>query len=409
MSIATGRLIKPAVIGVATAATLTQFFPGVAAAAATHHASQPRATGETNPGNDASVTPAVTPAGCPASSSPDYGCGKLTVEAVPDADSFPSNSTPDLSGLTFDITGPAAFDNTVTPDASTTCITAPKEFSAGASCPQSEGVFDPSVPSDSTWVAGGQYTIALDTTSGSKPAPPNSLIPPATGKFADCTAYEVGTASGTCPDTGLVKVYGTYHRIGVKVTNAHTHKGVAGATYALCAATASAPTTGTTTCPTGSKVLATATTGSNGVLVFPSAYLGSDNYSVVPTHEPAGYAAGRSQRVEVPVVTTPAQAGTVIQSTAQLTPIKTTVKTRHITTTEDKAVRFNPFAGAQHVAAPLKVLKVHKAHHGKVRHTSTRITYKPSSTYVGKDVFTFTFRNGVGLVSTGKVVVRVKR
>jgi hypothetical protein len=116
-------------------------------------------------------------------------------------------------------------------------------------------------------VAGAQYTISLDTSTTESPAPApapaNTLIPPITGTFPDCTAYQNSSTTPTgCPDTTDVKVYGTYHQVGLHVLNALTHKALAGTTYELCAATTSAPTTGTKTCPSGSTVLATATTDS---------------------------------------------------------------------------------------------------------------------------------------------------
>jgi hypothetical protein len=404
------RLIVPAVVGV-SAAALAQFVPGVAVAAA-HQASHtaPKADSAGIPSTNAPSVADTTGCSNGGSTSPDYGCGKVTAEAQPVTSTFPADTVPDLSGLTFDITGPIADNNVEDQGAVATCITGDTTSINSDACPES---YWANTADDTggmgTWVAGADYTISLDRAMGSAQAPANTLIPPHTGTFPDCTAYQnTGTTPTGCPDTTVVMVYGTYHQIGLHLTNAVTHKAIAGATYELCAATASAPVAAPTGCPSGSSVLAKATTDASGKLAFSGLYLGSQNYSVALTHEPRGYKTARTQRLEVPVVTTAAQAGTLYQGTASLAPIKTTVKTHHVTTRENKPVRFNALTGAKHIVGPLKLIKLSKAHHGKARHSGGKITYTPHHGFVGKDVFTYTVRNGVGVTVTGKVIVHVK-
>jgi hypothetical protein len=266
---------------------------------------------------------------------------------------------------------------------------------------------------EGTFVSGDSWGLAVDTTGTSKAIPANTLMPATTGTFADCTAYQdsesiVEYGFSGCPDKGQILAYGTYHHVAAVVTNAVTHKPVAKATYELCSATATTPTTGAAGCPAGSVKAATATTNSKGVLVFPSAYVGSANYSIAPTKTPKGYKLGGSQHLNVPVVTTPAQAGTVVTTTAKLVPIKTTVKTHNLKTTEGTKVSVNAFSGATHVVKPLTLVKVGKAKHGTVHHSGGKITYTPDEGFTGTDKFTYTVRNAVGVKSTGKVVVKVK-
>jgi hypothetical protein len=407
------RLIVPAVVGV-SAATLAQFVPGVALAAA-HQTSRPTLTtgSGTKPdaaANSSTHAPYVADtAGCTASSSPNYGCGKVTVEAQPVASTYPAGALPDVTGLTFDITGTIAWSDMLYNDSTNTCTTGEVGSASSNACAETTYGMSPGATTEyGAWVPGDLYNIALDTTPTSAPAPADTLIPPATGPFPDCTAYPTTSAPTGCPDTAIVKVYGAYHRVGLHVVNAVTHKAVGKATYELCSATSSAPTTGSKSCPSGSSVLATATTNSHGRLVFSGLHLASKNYSVALTHEPRGYETAPSQRLEVPVVTTAAQSGALYLGTARVTPITTTVKTHRITTSMDKPIAFNALAGAKHVVGPLKLIKVGKAHHGKAHHSGGKITYTPHNGFVGKDVFTYTIRNGVGVTVTGKVIVHVK-
>ena len=52
-------------------------------------------------------------------------------------------------------------------------------------------------------------------------------------------------------------------------------------------------------------------------------------------------------------------------------------------------------------------MKVGKPHHGKVRHVGGKVVYTPAAGFTGKDVFTYTVRNGVGVKRTGKIIVHV--
>jgi hypothetical protein len=408
------RLIAPAVIGV-SAAALAQFVPGVAVAAA-HQASQHASNTDSGQKPDAAAgpsaiaTPAVASPGCTESSSPDYGCGKITVEAQPVASTFPADAIPDVNGLTFDITGQISGSDMAYDGATTQCKTGDTNSTSSDECPESVWADAAGGPSEGgPWVAGAEYAVTLDTSVSSAPAPANTLIPPITGAFPDCTAYQKSNPTGAsgCPDLTPVRVYGTYHQVGLDVINSLTHKGIAKATYELCAATVNAPTTGSAGCPSGSSVLATAATDSSGTLVFPGRYLGSPHYSFALTHA-RGYHPTGSQPLAVPVVTDVAQAGTLYQGSARLAPIKTTVTTHRVKTSKNKRVTFNALAGAKHVVGPLKIVKLSKPHHGKVRHSGGKISYKPRKDFVGKDVFTYTVRNGVGVTVTSKVVVHVK-
>lgn len=415
MSRTSRRVMAPAVIGV-TAAAISQIVSGVAAASAAGPAhvsakADPSAGTPSVAGPTGSVVPAADSTGCTGSSSPDYGCGKLTVEAQPVAGTFPATDVPDLSGLTFDITGDAADQNIVYHDSANTCTTGTADSSGASSCPESVASQQPSGASDpyATWVADAAFTVALDTTGSNKAAPADALVPGLTGTFPDCTAYQGSGSTPTgCADTKIVPVYGTYHRIGLHLVNKVTHKGVPGITYKLCSPTASAPQLTGTTCPTGSSLLTQATTDAHGKLVFTDVYAGSPNYTVVPSRGARGYHAAHIQQLDVPVVTTPAQSGALVQGTVELAPIKTAVTTHKVTTRAGKKVSLNAFAGASHVVKPLKLIKVGKARHGKVRHVGGKITYKPAEGFTGKDVFLYTIRNGVGVKATGKVVVHIK-
>jgi hypothetical protein len=408
-------LIVPAVVG-ASAATLAQFMPGVAFAAS-HQASQHAANTEPGSTPDAAGHPSAnaTPdadTGCTAASSPDYGCGKITVGALPVASTFPPGTAPDVSGLTFEIEGPVVSENAAIDGASATCTTG--DTTGGNTdadaCPESYGGLTES-GHGGAWVAGGEYVVTLDTESGSATAPPGALIPPVVGLFKDCTKYQnadPGTAPSGCADLSVVRVYGTYHRIGLRVVNSVTHKGVPKATYELCSATASAPATGAAGCPSGSTVLETAKTNSLGKLAFKGLYLGSPNYSFALTHAPTGFTPTGSQPLHVPNVVNATEAGALFQGTTPLTPTVTTVTTHHVSTSRNKSVTFNALAGAKQVVKPLTVVKVGKARHGKVSHTKGKITYTPNAGFVGKDVFTYTVRNGDGVKVTGTVIVHVK-
>jgi large repetitive protein len=407
-------------VSVLTVGTLVQLVGGTAAAA-THPAAQ-SALSAAHAG--LAARPAIVPAtaradgGCTEETSPSYGCGKLTAFAQPVPATYPTGQTPDLAGLTIDIGGPVANDDTLYQGGTSTCITASNPNTGFTSCPESyEGVApDPANPPNTvtgTWVSGEDYTVAVDTSGTNEPIPANTLIPGIAGTFVDCTAYQDNDGiedygfSG-CPDAARLMAYGTYHYIAAHVTNTASHKGVAKATYALCSATATTPTVGTTSCPTGSAVLAKATTNAKGALLFPSMYVGSANYSIVPTKEPKGYQAGKSQHLIVPVVTTPAQAGTVITASAELTPTTTTLATHSVKTTENTKVTINAFTGAKNVAGPLRLVKLGNAKHGKVSYSGSKITYTPDAGFTGKDTFTYTVRNAVGVTSIGKIVVTVK-
>lgn len=402
------RFIVPAVVGVSAAATLVQFIPGAAAATPQTHGNAVPSQGIAP---DSGVTPMVTPTGCSESSSPDYGCGKITVEALPVDGTFPTGETPTLSGLVFEITGPTASNDTVTQGTTAGC-TLGNDSSSSDSCQESYGSFDDNAGQMSTWVAGGDYSVALVVSDSTPAAPADTLIPAITGTFPDCTAYQSPnppTAGTGCPDTEVVHVYGTYRELGLNVVSSLTHKGVAGATYALCSTPATPPTTTSGPCPSGTVKSATATSGAGGTLVFASRYLGGQTYTVVPAHEPHGYETAASQRLVVPAVTNPSQAGTLLAPAATLVPIKTTIKTRHLTTTKNKRIGFNAFAGAKSVTKPLTLGQVVKPHHGSAHHSKRRITYKPRKGYVGKDRFSYTVRNGVGVKTRVKVIVRVRR
>lgn len=414
MRIASRRIVTPAVIGV-SAAAIAQMSGGVAIAAPWSAAHQGSAAGHGSPsldGTTASASPATATTGCTESSSPDYGCGKITVEAQPVVGTYPATAAPDLSGLTFDITGNAADQNTVHPNATTTCTTGESGSAATNECTESVASQQPSGAPDpyATWVAGAQYTVALDTTGSNKAAPANSIVAGLTGSFPDCTAYQTSTTNQPtgCPDGAVVNFYGTYHRIGLHIVNRVTHKGVAGVTYKLCSPTPSSPVLTGSTCPSGSSLLTQATTDSAGKLAFTDVYAGSPNYTVVLARRAHGYRPAHIQQLDVPVVTTPAQSGKLVQGVVKLTPIKTRVKTQRVSTTAGKTISFNAFKGAARVVKPMKLVKLGKPHHGTSRHIGGRIVYRPAKAFTGKDVFTYTVRNGVGVKSTGKVVVHVK-
>lgn len=402
------RLISSAVVG-ATTITVAQLLPGVAAAA-THHSSLTTSTPRADPAAEPGVAPKPTVAdtvapttGCSPSSSPDYGCGKLTLQAVPIADTFPT-STPTLGGLTFDITGASASSDELLNNSVGDCTTTADVGDSGATCGESTySNGDASAAgTDGSWVAGDPYDVTLDS---STPAPPNTLIPAISGIFPNCTAF--GAHNG-CPDLRQVPVYGKYHQVGLRILNSVSHKPVANATYELCSATTAAPATGTHACPPGATVLATETTGAGGELTFTSRYVGSNNYTVVPTTEPTGYQAVRSKRLAVPVVTNTAEAGALVQTTIDLAPIRPTVRTHHVTVTENKAINFNVLAGAKPIVGPLTLVSLSKPAHGSAHHSGGEVTYKPRKGYAGKDVFTYTVRNALGATATGRIVVHVR-
>jgi hypothetical protein len=121
MSKTNRRVIVPAIVGI-SAAALAQFVPGVAMAASPHASHTTSSSGPKTDaaGNAGTHAPAVTDTtGCSntESSSPDYGCGKVTAQALAVASTFPAGAVPDLSGLSFDITGPIADNDTEYPGA----------------------------------------------------------------------------------------------------------------------------------------------------------------------------------------------------------------------------------------------------------------------------------------------------
>jgi hypothetical protein len=375
-------------VSVLAAGTLVQLVGGTAAAA-THPASN------AGHGQHASreATSAATPAtarpdgGCTEDADPSYGCGKLTAYAVPVAATYPTGETPDLSDLILDLTGSTAANDTVYTGVETSCGTLTNPNDGTTHCYESSGADaqDPANPSNSipgTWVAGAGYTVAVETTGTDKAIPADTLMPAITGTFPDCTAYQESESieeygfSG-CSDRANLLAYGTYHHIAAVITSSVTHKRVANATYELCSATAASPVTGKKGCPAGSAKAATATTNSKGVLVFPSAYLGSANYSIAPTKAPKGYRLGVSQHLNVPVVTTVAQAGTTITTTATMTPIKTVLATHSVQTTEGKKVSINALSGAKDAVKPLTLVSLGKAKHGTVHHSGGTVSYTP--------------------------------
>jgi hypothetical protein len=422
------RVIGSAVVG-ATTVTLAQFLPGVAAAA-THQTSlasstprdQPSPAPDANGGpGDASTIPGllgvpkpaiaatVSPTtGCTDTMSPDYGCGKITVEAQPIVDTFPDASLPDLGGLAFEITGTAADEDTAATGADGSCTTTSDPSDDGATCPESTyangDIADAGY--SGSWVAGDPYSVTLDP---STPPPAGTLIPAVSGTFADCTAYQSNPVPTGCPDAKLVLVYGKYHQVGLRILNAFTHKPVAHATYELCSLSAVVqPATSVRGCPSGTSVLDSETTDAHGELIFASRYLGSRNYRVVATTEPRGYTLAKIRAVTVPVVTHAAQAGTLVRTTIKLVPIRPVVKSHHLTTRENKRIRLKALSGAKPVVGPLRLIKVSRPRHGSVHRSGGKITYKPRKGYVGKDVFTYTVRNGLGATATGRIVVHVK-
>jgi hypothetical protein len=404
------RLIGSAVIG-ATTVTIAQFLPGVAAAA-THQSSFTSSTPRTEPGAEPGVAPnrdatnTVAPTtGCSPSSSPDYGCGKLTLQAVPVVGTFPTGSLPSLGGLTFDITGTSAENDKLVNNSMGSCTTTSDGSDDGATCPESNysnGDADGDRETDGSWVAGDPYDAMLDS---STPPPANTMIPGISGTFPNCTAF--GSNNG-CPNLTPVPVYGKYHQVGLRVVNSITGRPVAKATYQLCSPTTTAPALGTHACPTGTTVLDTETTGASGALTFKSLYVGSNNYSILPTKEPSGYQAAKSQALAVPVVANTAEAGALVQTTVDLAPTHPSVKTHHVTVRENKAITFNAFAGAKPIVGPLTLITLSKPRHGSAHRSGGKITYKPRKGFVGKDVFTYTVRNAVGATATGRVVVHVK-
>jgi hypothetical protein len=340
--------------------------------------------------------------------SPDYGCGKLTVEAVPVAGTFPSTGPPDLSGLTFDIRGPIASSDIEYADGVEVCTTVANPTGRGATCPESTYGVSPSTYNFGSWVSGAAYSVNLDTTSTSKAAPAGTLIPTISGTFPDCTAYQGASGASGCADTATVKVYGANHQLALKVVNSATGKPLAGATYELCSPVSTAPTPTPGSCPVDSTGLAAATSGTSGILKFPSRYPGAANYSVVETAEPDGYKPHRSQAWTIQPVTTPADAGTQVGGLVKLAPTKTALVTHVLHTTEHKKVAVNAFAGATRVFNPLKLIKLGTVKHGIAHHSGGRIAFTPKAGFIGTVTFTYTVRNALGAKSTGKIVVHVR-
>ncbi|HEX3822900.1 MAG TPA: Ig-like domain-containing protein [Mycobacteriales bacterium] len=347
---------------------------------------------------------------------PDFGCGKLTVAVQPKTDTYPAGQLPDLANLQFTIT-----DTTETSDPGTdTCTTAQDSDDPGATCPESNG---PSSGEGSdnfpfaTWNIGDSFTVTL-----SSPEPAHTLIPPITGTFPDCTGYAYPPdeidhnakpngfeGPSGCPDTVTLTAYGLYRHIGLIVHNKVTHKLVKGATYSLCSPTAEAPVVGGPGCPIGSTSLASATTNSHGFLEFAGLYAGSTDYSVVPTKVPHGYGKPGSQRLEVPDVTTSAEAGSLFIGHALLPPLPPIL--RHIfgTTAEGTPITVNVFAGAIPVSSPLTLTGLGHPSDGTATDPKAKATYTPKAGFVGTDTFTYSARNRLGGVATAKVTIRVTR
>jgi hypothetical protein len=341
------------------------------------------------------------------------------VAVQPKTDTYPSGQLPDLAGLTFTIT-----DTTETSDPGTAdCTTLQDSSDPGATCPESDGPSSGDGSDNgesSTWNPGDSYIVTL---SSSEPA--HTLIPPITGVFPDCTSYVFGqedrhgSASGrpldgpgessSCPDTVTLTAYGLYRHIGLIVHNKVTHKLVEGATYSLCSPTAEAPVVGGSGCPTGSTSLASATTNSSGFLEFAGLYAGSTDYSVVPTKVPHGYGNPGSQRLEVPDVTTSAEAGSLFIGHALLPPLPPILQHIFGTTPENTAITVNVFAGAIPVSSPLTLTGLGHPSDGTATDPKAKAKYTPKTGFVGVDTFTYSARNRLGGVATAKVTIRVTR
>jgi hypothetical protein len=416
---ATRGIVTGSAVGVSVlaAGTFVQFATATASAATRpSDESSARSAGvqHAKPAADLE-TPDVT-TGCTdgSNSSPDYGCGKLTVDVQAVPGTYPATGVWDLAGLTFDISGEVANNDTEYDDATATCTTSSDPGGTGASCTESTGGTAPNggSPETGTWIANDPYSVTLDTSGTNTQIPADTLLATtsATGNFPDCTAYQNTQGSGPsgCPDAVVFKAYGKYHAVALKVVNSITKKPIANVRYAICSPTSTTPVSSTAACPSGSTELESEVSSSTGVVRFLNVYAPSSNYSVVAEQEPTGYQAGRSKAINLPAVTTIAQAGSLVAATATLTPVKTTVVTHTVHTTENTPVTIDAFAHAKHAVTPLKLVKIGHVKHGSARHSGGVITFKPKHGFIGTVRFTYTVRNAVGASSTGTIVVHVK-
>jgi len=364
---------------------------------------------------------------------PNYGCGKIQVEATPKLSTFPGGQAPSLEGLDFEIDGfwnageedlvrtSAASDTPPGTEPGTdTCSTdtADPDDAQSWDCPVSTG---PSDGGEGPWAAGTPFTVTLDGA-----APENTIIPDVTGSMPDCTPEDdVPLDNETCGNT-KVTVYGAYRDVVFTVTNSATGAPVPGSDWILCgqAQSQSSPTptpTDTQTegdarsmaaadsgsCPSGESQLAQGTTAENGTIDF--GLFPEGDYDVVPTSVPNGYEDGSTQSVTVPVVSTAADSGKAFDVAAQLDPKPPIVPNVEVSTSEDTPVTFNALAGATPVTSPLTITNVGSPSNGTAHDPVGKITYTPDEDFVGTDSFTFTTRNGLGGTATATVEVAVHR
>jgi LPXTG-motif cell wall-anchored protein len=311
----------------------------------------------------------------------DFGLGKLPISITPKDGTYPPSLTPDFGMVA------------VTVDDTTADVT--------QTCTVDGGPFGCVVP------IGDDFTLTVDQSTM-----PDGFLAPAPYTFtldpASCAYPPFSGFPASCAGVTLVSP-GTWRPVGLHVVNAVTGAPVVGATYELCSATPSEPALTALACPAGSTALDSETTGSSGGVTFTGLYQGSPNFSTVQTAIPSGYVADTvAQPLDVPAVTTLAEAGTAYVGTIKVQPKPPVTQNDTASLPENTSKSIAVLANDTAVTAPLTLTSVTKPAHGTAAISPDgTVSYQPATGFVGTDSFTYTARNALGGTSTSTVTVTV--